>query len=358
MFSRRRFLPALIACALIALLALPAAAQRRAVAAPQPEPIEISAQRVEVFERANPSRLRFGRLEFLGGLMLKSAHKDFGGLSDLVVTPDGRQLLAISDEGTWLSATISYDGLKPAGLTNARIGRLLGLGGAGLARKRDHDAESMALLDGTLARGTVLIGFERNHRIGRFPVVGGAVQPVTSYLKLPAEARRMRSNKGFEALTVMRGGAFKGAVVAISERFPDPQGNHSGWIWVKGVPHRFGMTDLGEFDVTSAAALEDGALLVLERRFRWTEGVKMRLRYLRSGSVAPGAVVTGDVLLEADMGYEIDNMEGLAVHRGPRGALVLTLISDNNFNALMQRTLLLQFALHTEDLAAAQRPQR
>jgi hypothetical protein len=118
------------------------------------------------------------------------------------------------------------------------------------------------------------------------------------------------------------------------------------------------MTDLGEFDVTSAAALDDGAILVLERRFRWTEGVKMRLRYLRSGSVAPGAVVTGDVLLEADMGYEIDNMEGLAVHRGPRGALVLTLISDNNFNALMQRTLLLQFALHTEDLAAVQRPQR
>ncbi len=216
----------------------------------------------------------------------------------------------------------------------------------------------MALLDGTLARGTVLIGFERNHRIGRFPVVGGAVQPVTSYLKLPAEARRMRSNKGFEALTVVRGGALKGAVVAISERFPDPQGNHSGWIWVKGVPRRFAMADLGEFDVTAAAALDDGAILVLERRFRWTEGVKMRLRYLRSGAVAPGAVVTGDVLLEADMGYEIDNMEGLAVHRGPRGTLVLTLVSDNNFNALMQRTLLLQFALHSEDLAAAQRPQR
>jgi hypothetical protein len=37
-------------------------------------------------------------------------------------------------------------------------------------------------------------------------------------------------------------------------------------------------------------------------------------------------------------------MEGLAVHRDGAGALVLTLISDDNFSVL-QRTLLLQFTL-------------
>ena len=44
------------------------------------------------------------------------------------------------------------------------------------------------------------------------------------------------------------------------------------------------------------------------------------------------------------MGYQIDNMEGLSVHRAADGALVLTLISDDNFS-MLQRTLLLQFTL-------------
>jgi hypothetical protein len=55
-------------------------------------------------------------------------------------------------------------------------------------------------------------------------------------------------------------------------------------------------------------------------------------------------VVDGEVLIYADLGFQIDNMEGIAVHRSPQGDLVLTLISDDNFSA-MQRTLLLQFTL-------------
>jgi hypothetical protein len=60
--------------------------------------------------------------------------------------------------------------------------------------------------------------------------------------------------------------------------------------------------------------------------------------------VKPGTTVDGPALFEADMSYHIDNMEGLSVHRAPDGALVLTLISDDNFS-MIQRTLLLQFAL-------------
>jgi hypothetical protein len=51
--------------------------------------------------------------------------------------------------------------------------------------------------------------------------------------------------------------------------------------------------------------------------------------------------------LEADMGYQLDNMEGLSVHRDGNGEIVLTLISDDNFFPL-QRTLLLQFTLIEE----------
>ncbi len=55
-------------------------------------------------------------------------------------------------------------------------------------------------------------------------------------------------------------------------------------------------------------------------------------------------MVDGPIIFEADLGFEIDNMEGLSVHRSAAGETVLTLISDDNFS-IIQRTLLLQFTL-------------
>ncbi|MGE0855294.1 MAG: esterase-like activity of phytase family protein, partial [Hyphomicrobiaceae bacterium] len=79
--------------------------------------------------------------------------------------------------------------------------------------------------------------------------------------------------------------------------------------------------------------------------FRWLEGVKMRLRRLSVRDIAPGAVLKGEVLLEADMTAEIDNMEAIAAHPEGNGDYVLTLLSDDNFNGFLQRTVLLQFVL-------------
>jgi hypothetical protein len=58
-------------------------------------------------------------------------------------------------------------------------------------------------------------------------------------------------------------------------------------------------------------------------------------------------VIDGKQILTADMGYQIDNLEGLGVHRGSNGEVVLTMVSDDNFS-LLQRTILLQFALTGE----------
>ena len=68
------------------------------------------------------------------------------------------------------------------------------------------------------------------------------------------------------------------------------------------------------------------------------------MRRIALGAIKPGALVDGPVLFEVDLGYEIDNMEGLSVHRSADGETVLTLVSDDNFSPL-QRTLLLQFTL-------------
>ena len=97
------------------------------------------------------------------------------------------------------------------------------------------------------------------------------------------------------------------------------------------------------FDITDLAFLPDGDLVVLERWYRTLRGVGMRIRRIPAASLKAGALLDGPTLIQADLGQEIDNMEGLAVHR-EEGRTVLTLVSDDNFSFL-QRTVLLEFEL-------------
>jgi hypothetical protein len=55
-------------------------------------------------------------------------------------------------------------------------------------------------------------------------------------------------------------------------------------------------------------------------------------------------VIDGPTIFTADLGSEIDNLEGIDAHVTPEGDTVLTLISDDNFS-MIQRNLLLQFTL-------------
>jgi hypothetical protein len=319
------------------------------------EPIDISAHAIDHFEKSAAGTARFGRLEWRGGLVLSSSSPNFGGWSGLTIDGEGR-LVAVSDAGTWMTADLVWRNGRPTGLTNAKLGPLLALRSNALKRPRDRDAEATALLEGGLGRGTLLISFENNHRIGRFEIDERGVSAPLGYMKRPGSAARMSKNQGFEAVGVLRAGAFKGAVIAIAERFLDERGHHTGWLWVKGEPQPLYLVERGGYDITDAASLPDGDLLVLERRFRWLEGVRVRLRLIKAGDIAPGAILDGEILLEADMAYEIDNMEGLAVHRGTRGETLLTLISDDNFNSFLQRTVLLQFALTEGPLVKASGP--
>ena len=139
-------------------------------------------------------------------------------------------------------------------------------------------------------------------------------------------------------------GPQKGAIVAFAERTLDRNGHHRGWIWHRGKVLPLALTNVAGFDITDIAGAMDGSLYVLERRFRWSEGVKMRIRRIAAKRLKPGAVLSGEIMMAADLGSEIDNMEGLAIHRDAKSQrTVLTVISDDNFNSFLQRTILLQF---------------
>ena len=314
------------------------------------KPIEIVAQPIHGFDRQAIDRQQFGRLRWRGGLALSSLAEEFGGFSGVVLDDDGRRLFAVSDTGAWLSAELDYEGTRPARVQRAWMGPLRARNGAPLTRNRDRDAEAVTLAEGSLTDGILLIAFEQLHRIGRFRSTEAGPSAPLHYLELPPEAGKMKSNRGIEAVSVLRGGPLKDSTIVFAERLKDERGHHTGWVWVDGKPQKLHLADIGGFDITDSAALDDGGLIVLERRFNWIEGLKMRLRLLRPEEIAVGAVMRGEVLFEADMGYEIDNMEAVAVHRGPHGETVVTLLSDDNFNSPFQRTVLLQFTLQKEAL--------
>jgi hypothetical protein len=344
---------------------------------PKPDPtkdvieaITVDVRAIDSFDKSNASKTTFGKLEFRGGLVLSSVSKKFGGWSALALDPDGRRLLAISDTGAWMTGEITYAGTKPTGIKSARFGPLLGSNGLPPTRERDRDSEGVTLIEGSLAKGTVLISFERNHRIASFPVSDKGVGRQIATLALPPEVKRQSANKSLESVCTIGGGPNKGAVVTLSERFPNKDGSHTGWMHpgtaANGVPavttptgwKTLSIKNIGDYDLTDCHGLPDGSLLVLERRFRWSswyEGVKGRLRRFSAEEIRTGRL-EGEILLDVDLSQDIDNLEGLAVHKGPKGETVLTIISDDNFNHVLQKTVLLQFTLPDVGVADAAKP--
>jgi hypothetical protein len=326
-------------CAGVALAAVPGAAQISHVPE-SPAAIEITAQRLEGFEHTDPTRRQFGMLEFRGGLVLTSRAKEFGGISAIRVQPDGANFIALTDKGWWLKGRIVYEGTRPVGIADAEMAPMRGPDGRTLASRRWYDTESIAQ-DG----GTLYVGIERVNRIVRFDYGRDGLLARGQPIDVPPAVRLLPTNRGLEALVfVPRGQPLGGTLIAISERGLDRDGNIIAFLIGGPRPGTFTLKRSADFDVTDAALLPAGDLLVLERKFSWTTGLFVRIRRIKLADVRPGALIDGPVLFEADLGHAIDNMEGLSVHRSASGETVLTLISDDNFSPL-QRTLLLQFTL-------------
>lgn len=342
--GRKRQAVGLFCAALVTASLVVAADKKPKLKRAAPKAIEVTARQIPHFDKTAPNKKRFGQLVWRGGLELSSPSKHFGGWSGLALDKSGRSVLAISDAGTWLRGKLIYDKGRLTGLSATEMAPLKALNGKRLSRLRDRDAEAMSLLRGSVDNGIALIAFEQNDRIGVFPLSKKGVGTPKRYLKLPKAISKNRRRDGVEALAVLRGGNRKGAILAFLEGHVTKDKRHRGWLLSRGKSKKIWLQDKGGFSITDLASLPDGSMLLLERRFRWSEGVKMRLRYLAAKTIKPGAVLVGDVLLEADMKQQIDNMEGLAVHQNANGETIITLLSDNNFNAFFQRTVMLQFA--------------
>lgn len=302
--------------------------------------IEVKATPIDHFDNRDHELRRFGRLEFRGGLELRSSTKEFGGISALRVQPDGGHFIALSDRGHWLRGRIVYARSAPAGIADAEMAPMLSTDGRPLTARGWYDTESLADDSGTL-----YVGIEGVHRIVKFNYGKDGLRARGAPIPVPAEFKSFPSNQGLEALAMVpKGQPLAGALVAITELALDPAGNIKGFLLGGPTPGAFSVKRSDEFSVTDCAFLPGGDLLILERRFSWLRGAAVRIRRFAAADLKPGAVLVGDELLFADVRQQVDNYEALAVHRTAAGETVLTLMSDDNFSPL-QRTLLMQFTL-------------
>lgn len=309
---------------------------------PGGERIHISAAAVPLMPNDRDAS-KVGRLRYMGGLFITSTDRRFGGLSGLVVSQDGKRLLAISDHAFWFSARLSYSGGNLSGMSDGALAPMLDALGKPL-RPPYADAESMTSLGAfplDASDGSVAVGFETRDRVETFAIGRDGFMAKAEPVAMPEALKQAAANKGLESLVHLP----DGRLLAITEHTLDQSGNMIGWIVApSGESQALSLKRDAPFDLSDMALGADGALYALERRYTKIAGPGFRIRRIKAETLQPGAVLDGEVIADLDFDYSIDNMEGLAIRRSEAGKQLFYVLSDDNYSAA-QRTLLLMFSL-------------
>ncbi|MEN0088295.1 MAG: esterase-like activity of phytase family protein [Pseudomonadota bacterium] len=322
---------ALAVCFLAALTSVPALAE---------DQIEIVWEAIPAFDASEPDKSQFGDFTFLRGGVLSAHHSEFGGFSGLHISQAGEQLLAISDRGKWLQAKLPR---APSGAIQspirASMADIMDLAGRVASRKRDKDAEGLAVIG-----GSAFVSFERLDLVRKYDFSSEGAPSAARQVSYPFPVHELRQNEGLEALAAAPKGSLlgDGTLVAISEGSINPQGDLFAFVMSGPKLGTFYVKMRDDFNVTDAAFLPDGQLLLLERRLSLGKGLGMRLRLIESADISPGRTVDGPILMQANLGQAIDNMEGMSVWLNESDEIVVSLISDDNLSFL-QQTVYLEF---------------
>lgn len=292
----------------------------------------------------SPETTRLGDLDYAGGLQLSSADRRFGGWSGMVLTPDGRQITAISDNGFALTLDLVRSGERLAGVGAATLLPLAGEGGRALpGDKKLADAESLT----RLADGSLAVGFERRHRVLIYPARDDGRTPLSGTprpLATPPALQSAPENGGLEALLALKDGRLLG----FTEELADGDGHWRGWLFAgpgSTAPTRdLALVPTDDYQPTDLAALPDGNLLLLQRRFTVATGPGARLSIVPAAALDGTAPIRDRELAQLTPPLNVDNFEGLATWTDAAGRTRALILSDDN-NSFLQRTLLMEFLL-------------
>jgi len=332
-----RFIRALSVAILLTLVFAPSRAE-------DTPPFTVNALELKSFDLLGV-QTSFGKLEWRGGLELRSNDKRFGGLSSLALSADGEKLLAVSDTGNWFRANLLYKNGRLAGLSDPELAPLLDKSGKPFKGKSWNDAEALAAWQPGNIDGKVIVGFETRTRACIYDFGKRGHKARCEPLPIPRDIPKARINNELEAIGRFASGPLKGRFIAVSEQNFDDNGNIRAWIFGGKDPFSFSIKRNADYVVTDLAILDD-SIVTVERSFGTTVLPGAAIRQFPIDAIKSGATVAPRLLFDGRAPfYAIDNMEGIAVSRGPDGDTRLTLVSDDNFRRDLQRTLLLQFSL-------------
>lgn len=294
-------------------------------AAPQPYgTIRIAAAPVEL-DASNPGPRRLGALTFLWGARLTSPTTSrFTDLSGLEVRADGDalQFLAVTDSGDLMRWQAPAAGAGRFATVDAEFAALRGLDGVVLPNKAAADSEDLSLDDDGL-----FVAFEGDHRVWRYAPLGGPL-PALRPTPAPAWPRvRMRPNRGFEAMSVLR--RADGDRLAV--------GAEDGRAWLcplreagdcrplltgREIPG-YALTGFDQLDGT-----ED--LVAVYRAYDVFGGMRSIVARVSTSPDAAGRPhVTELARIERPLAHA--NFEAVAALPNGRGGWTLWLVSDNGF---------------------------
>lgn len=331
-----------------------------AACAQQPSPqaanaVAVSARAIAL-NAEDPNQRTIGALRYLGGLELVSTQIDFGGLSGLAVARDESHLLAVTDKGHWVCASIQTGETGALqSISDAWITPLKSMAGFDLTDKRQADSEALAITpDGRAA----YVSFEGRHRVWRYDIE----DPTDLCSVASAEPAAIPTPKALEGLPVNGGieslAFFKDQkLLMIGEDALRKTKAQPGWLGrsVEGFtpityqsPRPFKPTDI---EITA-----DG-MLILQRHFSIFSGVSAALSWASTASIERAHDTLSAPLISVTLAQfapplSVDNFEGLSALPDGRGGYIIYIVSDDNFSQF-QRTILLKFALTRQALSAA-----
>lgn len=259
----------------------------------------------------------------------EASEDGFGGLSALVMAPDGLALVAGGDRGHYIEAQLTRD---PAGQITAITPPVLtpvSLASGRPPSKFKRDLEALSPMPG----GRMAQAFEGFVRI---EMLGHPTERPTPIHRWDQFAQFF-GNTAFEALATLP----DGRLLAISERKSKTDQAftviHDGKAWQQGPP----LTVPDGFAVTGADVGPDGCLYVVERRYGLASGFSARLRRLQFEERWQGT------LIYATPPAALGNIEAVSSWQDSAGNVVLTLVADNNFLPLTP-TRLIELRLRPE----------
>lgn len=252
-----------------------------------------------------------------------------GGVSGLVVSPDGQSFVAVSDRAAVTIGRFVRENGVITGLRTEKFRTLKDPAGRKL-EDINVDAEGLA----RLPNGQLIVSFEGRGRVGKLDPETGIV----TELPIPRQFRDLQLNSGLEALATDP----EGRLLAIPERSgvltrPFPVYRRDGATW--SVPYDV-RRDGGPFLVVGADIGPDDRLYVLERHYLQWRGFASRVR---SFALGPKGLSDETLVLETRIGRH-DNLEAISVWQDAAGAIRLTMVSDDNFNPF-QRTEFVEYQI-------------